>query len=436
MRGLSRIVQAAIRASDPQTLLLQNLSRHHYILTAGAQRYDLRHFRHIYVIGAGKASGAMAAALESILSDRITEGLVSVKYGYSVKVSRLKIVEAAHPVPDLKGMQAAERMVSLLQKAEETDLVIALISGGGSALMPLPVKGVSLAQKQQATHLLLRSGATIHEINAVRKHLSRVKGGWLVSHAAPARVLTLILSDVPGNPLDTIASGPTTPDASTYQDAIDILKRYHIWSRVPGPVRRHLVRGRQGLVPETPKSGDPIFRKVQNLVIGDNRLALKAAVKAAREAGFQTRVLTSYLKGEAREVARVFGAIAKELRSGQRQHRQKRCVLASGETTVTVRGNGRGGRCQEFALAAAMEITGLPGTMVAAFGTDGTDGPTEAAGAYADGDTLKKATRMGLTPVKALKENNAFPFFKALNQLIITGPTRTNVNDLYLLLTW
>jgi hydroxypyruvate reductase len=433
VREISRIIQAVLKASDPRILLSKKLSLHKKSLKAGRFRYNLSHYRHIYVVGAGKASGAMAEALERILGHRITDGLVVVKHGHTVPVSRIRILEAAHPVPDRAGRDGAREIVSLLRKAGEEDLVIVLLSGGGSALMPLPVKGVTLAQKQLTTQLLLRSGATINEINVVRKHLSQVKGGRLLLHAAPARVLTLILSDVLGNSLDTIASGPTFPDPSTYGDAIRFLKKYRAWQDLPTPVRNHLIRGRQGLVEETLKMGNPAFKKVRHLIIGDNRVALKAAAQAARKSGFRTQILTSHLTGDVREAARAFGSFAHQLHKKKHAGPQKTCLLASGETTVTVRGKGKGGRCQEFTLAVALKIAGLPGTVVAAFGTDGTDGPTDAAGAYADENTIPKAIRQGLNPVKALHDHNSFPFFKALGKLIITGPTRSNLNDLYML---
>jgi hydroxypyruvate reductase len=430
---INQIIQQVLRASDPRTLLLQKLSRHQNVFKAGRFRYNLTRYRHVYVVGAGKASGTMALALEEILGNRITDSLVVVKHGYTSRVSRVRILEAAHPIPDRTGMRGAQEIISLLRKAGKDDLVIVLLSGGGSALMPLPVEGVTLAQKQRTTQLLLRSGASINEINVVRKHLSQVKGGRLLLYAAPAHVLTLILSDVLGNPLDTIASGPTFPDPSTYAEAIQILKKYWLWHRLPGPVQRHLIRGQRGTEDETLKPGNPIFKNAQHLIIGDNRVTLKAAARAARAAGFKTQILTSTLKGEAREVACVFGSIARELQQGIKRSRGKACLLASGETTVTVTGNGQGGRCQEFALAAAFEIAGLSHTRVVAFGTDGTDGPTDAAGAYVDEKTLRKAIRQGLDPVRALHDHNSFPFFKALGQHIMTGPTGTNLNDLYLL---
>ncbi len=376
----------------------------------------------------------MAAALERILGKQIKGGLIIVKHGHRVPVSRVRITEAAHPVPDASGLAGARRILSILEGAGASDLVIVLLSGGGSALMPLPVRGVTLAQKQAATQLLLRCGATINEINVIRKHLSGIKGGRLAQLAAPAPVLTLVLSDVPGNPMDTIASGPTYPDPSTYGDAVRILRKYGIWKKVPRPVRAHIEAGRRGICRETLKQRDPVFRKVRHVIIGDNQVALRAAARGARAAGYEPRILTSFLKGEAREVAQVFGAIAREHHFKRRGRRGRVCWLASGETTVTVKGDGVGGRCQEFALAGALEIAGMPGTVLAAFGTDGTDGPTDAAGAYADGEMLSAAAGRGLKLGDFLARNDSFPVMKRMGRLIKTGPTLTNVNDIYLLL--
>ena len=281
----------------------------------------------------------------------------------------------------------------------------------------------------------IRRAPAIPEMNTVRKHLSRIKGGQLARLIAPARVLTLILSDVPGNALDTIASGPVSPDSTTYREAVEILRRYRLWQDLPGAVRRHLIRGHRGAIPETSKPGDPVFEKVQHVIIGDNRVALRSAAAVARALGMRTRVLTGCLKGEAREVAQVFTSMARELHRG-RKRSAPICLLASGETTVTVRGKGLGGRCQEFALSAALGISGLPRTVAAAFGTDGADGPTDAAGAYVGENTVSRARAYGLDPMKALQDNDSFSFFKALGQHIRTGPTRTNVNDLYLLIAY
>lgn len=430
---MAAVLKAALKASEARTLLLRKISRRGNILRVEGVRYDLARVRSIYVVGAGKASAAMAQALEQILRKRITDGLVVVKYGHSAPVSRIKIVEAAHPVPDEAGREGARRLLSLVSRAGEGDLVIVLLSGGGSALLPHPAEGIGLSEKRAVTQMLLKSGADIREVNAVRKHLSGIKGGQLARAAAPARVLTLILSDVLGNALDAIASGPTAPDPTTFHDAAEALRKYRLWEKLPAGVKRRLELGLRADVPETPKPRDPTFRRVRHVVLGDNRLALRAAAEAAKRLGMRVQVLTGFLKGEAREVAQVFAALAREAH-WQRREASPTCFLASGETTVTVQGGGLGGRCQEFALAGALEISGLRRTVMAAFGTDGTDGPTDVAGAYADDRTVQRAKSQGLDPLQALQDNASYPFFSALHQHLWTGPTRTNVNDLYLVI--
>jgi glycerate 2-kinase len=385
-------------------------------------------------VGGGKADAPMARALEAILGDRITAGVISVKHGHALPLRRIEVHEAGHPIPDAAGQAAAERILELAASAGRGDLVVCLISGGGSALLPAPVHGLGLPEKMAATDLLLRSGATIQEINAVRKHLSRLKGGRLAQVAAPAQVVVLILSDVLGNPLDAIASGPAVPDPTTFADALEIVQRYGLASRFPPAALAYLQRGARGEEPETPKPGDPVFRRVHTVVIGSNEHAARAAVRAARRLGYRTMLLTTFLEGEAREAGRVVAAIARGVGEAGIPLVPPACVIAGGETTVTVRGDGKGGRCQEFTLAAARAIRGRPGLLVAAFGTDGTDGPTDAAGAMADGATVERALALGLDPAAALERNDAYSFFAALGDLYVTGPTRTNVNDLYVTL--
>jgi len=376
----------------------------------------------------------MAQALERQLgSRRIDRGLVVVKYGHGAPTKKIRIVEAGHPVPDAHGLQAGLAILELIKTLKPDDLLIVLLSGGASSLLPAPPHGISLKDKQQTTTLLLRSGATIQEMNAVRKHLSQVKGGQLAA-ATAAPVASLILSDVIGNDLGTIGSGPTAPDPTTFREAWGILERYGISRRVPASVRRRLQVGIDKAVAETPKAGAPLFRRVHNVLIGDNRAAVDAVAKVAKKEGLRTMILSTTVTGEAREVAKLFGAITREIDAKGRPVRRPCCVIAGGETTVTVRGQGRGGRAQEFALAAALEIAGLPDVWVAGFATDGTDGPTSMAGAVVDGETLSRARQRKLDPQGALQENDAYPFFKTLNGHIVTGPTGTNVNDLYLLL--
>jgi hydroxypyruvate reductase len=357
---------------------------------------------------------------------------VVVKERGAAALSRIQLVEGGHPIPDERGRAAAEEIVRLARGAGADDLVLCLISGGGSALAPLPVAGVSLGEKQAVTRLLLEAGATINELNAVRKHLSALKGGQLARAACPAPVVALLLSDVIGDPLDVIASGPTAPDPTTFGDALAVLDRFGLRERVPAPVRRHLEAGAAGALPETPKPGDPVFETVANRVIGNNALVTDAALAAARRLGYPPLLLTRELQGEAREVARVLGAIVAEaMRSGQPVGRPA-CLVAGGETTVTVRGPGKGGRCQEFCLALVPALAARPGAVVLAAGTDGSDGPTDAAGAVVDWTSLARARENGLDPRAALAANDAYHFFAALGDLVATGPTGTNLLDLYL----
>jgi glycerate-2-kinase len=342
------------------------------------------------------------------------------------------LLEAAHPLPDAAGQRGTAQLLKLISGLTPYDLLVVLLSGGASSLLVAPVPGVTLADKQRTTQLLLRSGATIQELNAVRKHLSTIKGGRLLA-ATQAQVISLILSDVPGDDLGTIASGPTAPDASTFEDACAVLSRYRLWHRVPQRVRRHLEAGRRGRRDETPKPGARLFRRVQNVLIGNNRAALQAMEHRAVRLGLHPLVLTSTLTGEAREAARWLGALAREISATGRPVTRPACLIAGGELTVTVRGPGQGGRAQEFALAAAPEIAGLPETWIVAFGTDGTDGPT-VAGGVVDGRTASRAMRAGIDLQAALRRNDAHSVLKRLDSLIVSGPTGTNVSDLYLVL--
>lgn len=428
------ILRAAVTAADPQEAVRRSMVRQGNLLWVGKKRYDLETVRHIHIIGAGKAAVPMASAAEEVLEGKISGGLIVTPHGQTGSLKRIRVLSAGHPIPDRKGLSAAEECLRQAGAAGKDDLVLVLLSGGASALLPAPVHGITLKNKQRVTELLLKSGAGISEINAVRKHLSRIKGGRLSAHIYPASSLTLILSDVLGNDLSAIASGPTAPDPSLFSDAIAILKQYHLLSRLPAAVRGHLSKGLRGRYPETPKPGDPIFDTAQHVIVCDNRRAVEAAMAQAQALGFQAAVLTTSLQGEAREVARVFGAMAHEIHRFDRPLSRPACVLAGGELTVTVKGRGRGGRAQEFALSAALDVAGLPKTTVIGFGTDGLDGPTEAAGAVADGTTVERALKAGLDPVKALANHDSYPFFKSLGDLILTGPTGTNVNDLYLLL--
>ena len=429
----TRLFTTSLKAVDPYAALLRDVTVSNKTLHAGPHRYRLSNYRRIVAVGAGKASARMAQGLERVLGTSLDSGLVVVKDGHGAPTRTIRIVEAGHPVPDQRGLQAGRHIRDFVRTLTRDDLLIVLLSGGASSLLPAPAEGLTLEHKQQTTHLLLRSGATIHEINAVRKHLSAFKGGQLAA-ATNAAVLTLLVSDVLGDDLSTIGSGPTAPDDTTFGDAWDIVQHYRLGNAVPGAVRRHLLQGLRGRVRETPPSGSALFKRVHHHIIGGNAVALNSAAQVAAASGLHTMVLTSTLTGEAKEVAKVFGAFAREIARRGKPVRRPCCVLAGGELTVTVSGKGRGGRAQEFALAGAFEIQGLKHVWLAGFGTDGTDGPTDAAGAVVGGDTLFRGKHTGRDALRALRGHDAYTFFQHTGGHIVTGPTGTNVNDLYLLL--
>jgi glycerate 2-kinase len=430
---LGRLLRAGLAAADPQPAVRRIVTRTKTGVRVGGRRYNLRGAGKIVAVGAGKAAAAMAVALEQLLGARLTGGLVAVKRGYALPTRRIRVVTAGHPVPDRAGQQAASRMLALVKGLTRDDLLIVLLSGGASSLLPLPAPGLTLADKQRTTQLLLKSGATIREINIVRKHLSAIKGGRLAA-ATQARVVTLILSDVIGDDLGTIGSGPTVPDSTTYADACATLRRFRIWNRVPVRVRRRLLKGRHGGLDETPKPGTPLFRRVRHCLLGNNRAIVEAVRREARRAGFRPHVLPRAMTGDVRNAAASFGRLARTIVASGEPVRPPACLIAGGELTVTVRGAGRGGRAQEFALAAAMDIAGLPNVWIAGVGTDGTDGPTDAAGAVVDGGTLARAKASGLDVARFLRRNDAYTFFRQAGGHIVTGPTGTNVNDLYVLI--
>lgn len=428
------ILRAALDAANPAKAVERAIELRGDVLFAGRKRYPLALYKRILVIGAGKASAAMAAALEKRLAKRITAGLLNVKYGHTAALKHVKLNECGHPVPDAAGVAGSQRIADLARSATEEDLVICLISGGGSALLPAPADGITLADKQDTTRLLLACGATIHEINAVRKHLSVLKGGQLARLAWPATVITLILSDVIGDNLDVIASGPTAPDSSTFDTGVGVLRKYEILSKVPAAVRHRLEDGVKGRIAETPKPGAQELSRTENLVIGSNRLAVDAAQKQARDLGYRTLILSTTIEGETRDVAGVHAAIAREIYDAGRPLRTPACVISGGETTVTLKGTGKGGRNQEFALAGALALNGQPHTLLVSIGTDGNDGPTDAAGAYADSNTLQRAAKLHLNAAASLANNDSYHFFESLGDLVKTGPTNTNVMDVRLVL--
>jgi hydroxypyruvate reductase len=424
------IFHAGLKAVDPIEAIKRYVRVVGHTLKVGEREYDLSLCENVYVVGMGKAGASMAQAVEELLGDRVTAGVVNVKYGHAAPLNIVKVNEAGHPVPDEAGLRGTHDIIQLLRKTTEKDLVVCLISGGGSALLPCPAEGLTLADKQAVTKLLLECGANIHEINAVRKHISRVKGGRLARLAYPSTVISLILSDVIGDNLDSVASGPTAPDESTFEDCLKILERYPIEHRVPKAVLDLLEKGARGIVEETPKADDPAFQRTQNLIVSSNILAVKAAKQKAEELGYHALILSSFVDGETREVAKVHAAIAKEILSSGHPIPRPACVISGGETTVTIRGAGLGGRNQEFVLAAAIEIAGLENVVILSAGTDGTDGPTAAAGAIADGATVRRAKEIGADPQRYLQNNDSYHFFQPLGDLLITGPTKTNVMDL------
>jgi len=429
-----KIFDAGLQAVDPKVAVHKYLKLESEHLRVGEQTYQLSDFNNIFVVGAGKAGAPMAAAVEEALGDRLSAGVINVKYGHTEPLNKIKINEAGHPVPDQAGLWGTLEIVEFLEGAGKKDLIICLISGGGSALLPLPVDGISLAEKQELTEKLLACGATINEINTIRKHISKIKGGQLARLAFPATLITFILSDVVGDPLDAIASGPAVPDTSTFQDVNDILSRYGIWHDIPIPIQSHIQKGINGEIPETPKSGDEIFSKLQNVIVGSNTQAVLAAKNEAQNLGYNTLMLSSLMEGETKEVAGVHSAIAKEILKTGNPVKPPACLISGGETTVTLRGDGKGGRNQEFVLAAAIDISGLEPVVILSGGTDGTDGPTDAAGAICDGQTISKAKKRGMNAMGYLSKNDSYSFFKPLNDLLITGPTKTNVMDLRIIL--
>ncbi|MEZ6176341.1 MAG: glycerate kinase [Candidatus Scalinduaceae bacterium] len=424
--------KAGLKAVEPRTAVKKYMQRDGQTLILNRKEYDLNRFDKIYVVGGGKAGASMAAAVEDIIGDIVTEGIVNVKYGYTADLKKIRINEADHPVPDEAGCRGAKEIIRLAENAKENDLVICLISGGGSALLPLPVKGISLSEKQEVTKKLLACGASINEINAVRKHISGIKGGQLARFSYPATLITFILSDVIGNYLDVISSGPTVPDRSTFADAKEILERYEMLNTIPESVKNYLESGIRGETPETPKAGEDVFTKTQNIIVGSNIQAVMAAKQKAGELGYNTMVLSSFIEGETKDVARVHAAIAKEILQSGNPVPGPACIVSGGETTVTIRGKGKGGRNQEFCLSASLDIAGLDSVVILSGGTDGTDGPTDAAGAVCDGKTISRAVDKGMKAHDYLCNNDSYTFFKRLDDLLITGPTNTNVMDVRL----
>ena len=425
------VLEAALDAADPARAVLNSVSLDGDMLRLADQTMDLTDVDRILVTGAGKAGAPMSQALEAVLGDRIAAGLVVVKDGHRAPTKIIEICEASHPVPNEAGVTAGRRILDLLADTTERDLVINLLSGGGSALLVAPAEGLTLADLQAMTASLLGAGATINEINCLRKHCSLVKGGQLARSIHPARFATLAVSDVIGSPLDVIASGPTVPDSGDWEETRSIVEKFRLMPSLPPSIRARLEAGWRGELPDTPNADDPLFQDNPTLVVADNRMAMAAAEARARELGFNTMWMSSYVEGEASEVAKVLCGFGREVARHGLPVPAPACLLFGGETTVTLGDDsGQGGRNQELALAAAFELADQPGAVLASLATDGTDGPTDSAGALADAGSLRRGTEAGLNPRRHLTEHDAHPWLIAARDMLTTGPTMTNVNDL------
>ena len=432
-----KIFASAVHAVDPYVAVKGHIDLvNGSLLTIDDKGIEipLERFKSIWVVGGGKASAPMAKALEEILKDRIRGGIVNVKYGFVEELRYIELVEAGHPVPDGNGLKGTEKILRLLRDSGKEDLIISVISGGGSALLPLPAEGITLQEKQQITKMLLACGASIDEINTIRKHISLSKGGQMARAAYPASVLNLMLSDVVGDSLEVIASGPFVPDNTTFLDARKIIDKYGLRD-APESILRHIEKGVKGEIPDTPKPGDSCFNDIHNVIIGNNLKALKAASKKAEELGYRVLLLSSMIQGESREVARAMAGICKEVIKSSNPFPPPLCILAGGETTVTLRGDGKGGRNQEFCLQCAIELGGMPERVVIlSGGTDGNDGPTDAAGGIVDPLTVSKGIKKGLDAMDFLIRNDSYNFLNSVGDLLITGPTKTNVMDVIVML--
>jgi glycerate 2-kinase len=442
IEDLENIYGDAVREVDPAGLIQFRVKKDGRILLIHGQdteiSEDLSRYEQVLVLGIGKASARMASAMESILGDELSAGFVITKYGHGLKLRKIQVMEAGHPVPDENSLEGAKILAQMAAVADENTLIINLISGGGSSLFCLPADGISLEDKRQTTKALLASGADIDEMNCIRKHISKVKGGNLARIASPARLINLILSDVVGDRIDTIASGITAPDPTTFQDALSIVRKYALADKLPQAVRNHLVLGEQGKIPETPKAGDPVFRDTVNIILGNNTLAVSAAQKTAQRLGYNARILNTTLTGEASKAAKNFAELAKDTDAGQSGIAKPVAMIAGGETTVTIRGKGKGGRNQEMALAFAIELHRIyPGSSNIFFlsaGTDGSDGPTDAAGAFVTPALMEKMKAISAQAAASLRENDSYHFFSNTGDLFKTGPTYTNVSDIQILI--
>jgi glycerate 2-kinase len=430
-----QIFLAGVNSVLPDKLISGNMSLNGNLLDIGQQRISLDKIENIYVIGAGKASAIMALEVEKILSDRITGGHVVVKYGHSCELKLIKVTEAGHPFPDSNGFKATKKILEIARKADSNDLVICLLSGGGSSLLCDCPEGLTPGDLVLVNKILVNSGACISEINAVRKHLSGVKGGQLARTAYPSTLVNLILSDVPGNPLDVIASGPTAPDPTTYLDAIEVLEKFKVKNLLPTRIVDYLYEGAICKKPETPKPGDPVFEKTTNLIIGTNRIALEGARLKAEKNNINAVIIQDELQGDTDSVSQYLVETAVHFKEDNNVAKPV-CILFGGETTVKMTGKGTGGRNQHLALLCAILLKDKPDITVLSAGTDGNDGPTNAAGAVVDSETVSLAGSKGIDPEKYLNRFNSYNFFKKTKGHLITGPTGTNVMDIVVVLIW
>lgn len=424
-------LESGLKAANPEKAIKNNVER------VCEKTLKVRNMvlkgNNIYVVGFGKASGRMAKAIEKVLRDSITEGIIALPKAISEKYSfkKIKIIPSSHPIPDYESIHAGKEILNLASKAKEGDILIVLISGGGSALAEYLRPGISLEDLKTTTNLLLKSGATISEINTIRKHISLFKGGWLAKSAYPATTVSLIISDVVGDPVEFIASGPTAPDTTTFRDAYNVLIKYDLLDKIPETVRETIIRGINGLLEETPKPKDEVFHKVHNIIIASNSLSLKAMKEfAEKKYGLNTLIISSRIRGEARHVGAVLASVLEEIYYNNRPVSKPAIILAGGETTVTVTGSGKGGRNQEVTLAASKFLKNLHGVVFLSAGSDGIDGVTDVAGGIIDAHTIEKTVKHGINIDLELKNNNSYHVFKSIGDYIYTGPTGTNVNDL------
>lgn len=437
--NLKKIIRSAIKAVDPHSSLRRLIAKEGPVITIKNNghyyEYDLETYKNIWVVGCGKAACPMTHAIDNLLGEKITGGMVVTKYGHTGNIPpvHIEIAEAGHPQPDQNSVKYTQKVYKILEKAGKNDLIIGLISGGGSTLWTFPAKTISLDDLQKTSAVLLESGVEIHEINAIRKHLSRIKGGRAAKIASPADVLVFVISDVIGDDLDVIASGPFAPDKSTFEYSWNVIEKYELQNKIPARVINYLKKGKQTHENETPKENFVFFKNVHHTICSSNRIAIDAAARQAESLGYRTIILDEPIQGEAKEAAKEFCQKAKDIK--QQAEAGKFCLVGGGETTVTMgKNHGKGGRNQEFALVAAFELADTEGIALASCGTDGNDGPTDAAGAIVDCQTISRAKKITLNPDDALQNHNAYPFFQNLNDLLITGATNTNVMDIQIAL--